>query len=102
MADRLHVDLDGLEDFAGRLRSIRDRMNATRDMVDAYEGDLGSGEVAEALHDFEHNWKDGREKIDGHLDGLAQMADQVVSEIRRADRELADGLADSTKRQRPA
>jgi hypothetical protein len=102
MSDRLHVDLDGLEDFAGRLRSIRDRMNGTRDMVDAYEGDLGSGEVAEALHDFEHNWKDGRKEIDAHLDGLAKMADQVVREIRRADRELADGLAQSTKRQGPA
>jgi hypothetical protein len=77
-------------------------MNGTRNLVDSYEGDLGSGEVADALHDFEHNWKDGRKKIDAHLDGLAQMADQVVSEIRRADRELADGLAKSTKRQQPS
>jgi hypothetical protein len=96
-ADRLSVDLDGLEEFAGRLRSIRDRMNGTPSMIDGYAGDLGSGAVADALHRFERTWKDGRKQIDQCLDGLAKMAEQAVREIRKADAELKKKLTESTE-----
>jgi hypothetical protein len=33
MADRLRVDLDGLAASAGRLRSIKDRMDRTGNLV---------------------------------------------------------------------
>jgi hypothetical protein len=96
-AERLRVDLEGLEEFGRELRSIRDRMNGTRSMIDGYVGDLGSGAVADALHRFEHDWKDGRKQIDRRLDGLAKMAEQVVREIRKADAELKKKLVESTK-----
>lgn len=97
MPDRLSVDLDGLEAFASQVKSIKDRMNGTRNMFDAYADDLGSGEVSDALDSFEHNWKDGRKEIDNHLDGLAKMAEVAVRELRKADSDLAKQLADSTK-----
>jgi len=97
MPDRLSVDLDGLEAFASQLKSIRERMNGTRSMFDDYEGDLGSGEVAGALDGFEGNWKDGRAEIDGHLDGLAKMAEQVVQEIRKVDDDVARQLEQSVE-----
>ena len=97
MADRLKVDLDGLEAFANQLKSIKDRMNATRSVFDSYRDDLGSGTVADALDSFESNWSDGRKEIDGHLEGLVKMANQVVREIRKADRELEQELEESTK-----
>lgn len=96
-ADRLAVDLTGLEDFARNLDGVRTAMNGTRKLFEAYEAKLGSGKVADALHGFEHNWKDGRKEIDGHLEGLAKMADTAVREIRKADKELADQLEKSVK-----
>jgi hypothetical protein len=95
--DRLAVDLIGLEDFARNLDTVRTTMNGTRKLFDAYEAKLGSGKVADALHDFEHNWKDGRKEIDGHLEGLSKMANTVVREIKKQDKELADELEKSVK-----
>lgn len=100
MPDKLKVDLDGLESFASQLKSIKERMNGTRSMFDSYRGDLGSGEVAGALDSFEHNWKDGRKQIDGHLEGLAKMAEQAVREIRKVDQDLAGKLKESVKGER--
>lgn len=93
--DRLAVDLAGLEDFARNLDAVRTTMNGTRKLFDAYEAKLGSGKVADALHSFEHNWKDGRKEIDGQLEGLSKMAGTAVGEIRKADKDLADQLAKS-------
>lgn len=97
MADNLKVDLDGLEAFASQLKSVKERMNGTRAMFDSYRGELGSGEVAEALDRFEHNWKDGRKEIDGHLEGLARMAELAAREIRKADQDLANDMKKSVK-----
>jgi hypothetical protein len=102
VADNLKVDLGGLEDFASQLKSIKDRMNGTRSMFDSYRGELGSGEVADALDSFESNWEDGRKQIDGHLEGLSKMAEQAVREIRKSDQELANELEKSTKGEQPA
>lgn len=95
--DRLKVDLGGLEDFASNLDAVRTTMNGTRKLFESYEAKLGSGKVADALDSFEHNWKDGRKEIDGHLEGLAKMANTAVREIRKADKQLADDLAKAAK-----
>jgi hypothetical protein len=97
MGADLNVDLDGLEQFASQVRSVRDRMNGTRSMFDSYREDLGSGHLADALDDFVHNWKDGRKQIDGHLEGLAKTAEHAVAEIRKADRKLAGELKKGTR-----
>ncbi len=96
-ADRLGVDLTGLEDFARSLDAVRNTMNGTRKLFDAYEAKLGSDKVSGALDHFEHGWKDGRKEIDGQLEGLAKMANTAVTQIRKADKDLADQLAKSAK-----
>lgn len=96
-ADRLAVDLTGLEDFAHNLDTVRTTMNGTRKLFDAYEAKLGSDKVSGALDHFEHGWKDGRKEIDGQLEGLAKMANTAVEQIRKADKDLADQLAKAGK-----
>ncbi len=91
-ADKLAMDLTGLESFASQLRAIKDTMDGTRTLFDHHESQLGSGTVANALDSFEHNWKDGRSEIDKQLDGLAKMADLAVDQIRKADHDLGDQL----------
>lgn len=99
--DRLVVDLDGLEAFAGNLDSIRSRMNGTRSLVDGYAGDLGSAEVEGALDDFESNWSDGRKKIDENAGRLATMAREAAKGLRQADDDLAQGIEDAAVRSGP-
>lgn len=92
MADRLSVDLDGLDRLASDLESIRSRMNATRSLLDSYSGEIGSGKVEGALHSFEHNWKDGRKKIDNNAEKLSKMASESASGLRKTDGDLATNL----------
>jgi hypothetical protein len=88
----LAVDLDALDTLATSLDSIRTRMNATRTVLDGFQGDLGSGDVESALYDFEEGWKDGREKIDGNAEALATMARESARVFREADDGLRDAL----------
>ncbi|MGF7236046.1 MAG: hypothetical protein ACQSGP_13960 [Frankia sp.] len=91
-ADRLSVDLDGLERLASDLESIRSRMDATRSLLDSFDGDIGSAKVSGALASFEHNWRDGRKKIDNNAERLSKMADESAKGIRKADGDLANDL----------
>ncbi|NEA55218.1 hypothetical protein G3I60_13930 [Streptomyces sp. SID13666] len=100
--DRLAIPLDALEDFAGLLGSITQRLNGTRNLFHEFENDLGDGSVAGALDHFESHWKDGRGDIDKQLSGLEKMATTVVREIRKVDTDLAQELEKATKpQQRP-
>jgi len=93
---RLSVDLDGLEQFAKNLASIRTRMNAAQDWAHCHDGQMGSAEVEGALHDFADGWRDGRTKIDGNAKALADMAQGSVDTFRSADQQLADQLRAAT------
>ncbi len=94
-ADRLSVDLEGLERLASDLESIRARMDATRSLLDSFEGDIGSAKVSGALASFEHHWSDGRKKIDKNAERLSKMADESAKGIRKTDGDLAQNLTRS-------
>ncbi|MCQ4083628.1 WXG100 family type VII secretion target [Streptomyces sp. RB6PN25] len=95
-SDRLKVDLDGLEQFASTLESIRKTMDGTRKLFDAYAADLGSAKVASALDDFDSNWHDGRQEIDGKLQSLSKTADNAVKQFRQTDTKLGSEVEKST------
>ncbi len=87
-ADRLSVDLPGLDSLASNLTSIRSAMNATRSMLENYRGQMGSAEIEDALGDFEHGWSDGRKKIDDNANKLATMASESAEALRQVDSDL--------------
>ncbi|WP_322760566.1 hypothetical protein [Frankia sp. Cr2] len=91
-ADRLSVDLPGLDSLARKLESIRSTMNATRSTLEHYRGQLGSVEIENALGDFEHDWSDGRKKIDDNANKLATMASDSARALRQVDTDLATNL----------
>lgn len=91
MAD-LEVDLTGLESLSGRLDGIRQSLRSTRDTVDAVRGDLGSGELADALDRFEEHWRDGRERLDASAEALGTMLRESVRAYRSADDQLAHAI----------
>lgn len=88
----LVVDLEGLAGLASQLRRIQKGMETTRRQIDAARSDLGSGEVAAALENFESRWDDGRQKIDQNGQTLATMVDESVKAYRKSDTELASSL----------
>ncbi|KLL10825.1 MULTISPECIES: hypothetical protein [Protofrankia] len=96
-ADRLSVDLPGLDLLASNLMSIRSAMNATRSMLESYRGQMGSTEIEDALGDFEHGWRDGRRKIDDNANKLATMASQSAETLRQVDSDLSAGLIQASQ-----
>lgn len=97
MADRLEVNLDGLEEFAANLETIRTGMREAPRWMNEYAGELGGGEVDDALGDFESHWSDGRSRVDKNCERLVQLARQAVEHLRGADDDLARELRESVK-----
>ncbi|MFD0551102.1 hypothetical protein ACFQ0X_19340 [Streptomyces rectiviolaceus] len=93
----LALPLSDLEDYGGRLRSVKDRMNRTKKTFESYKDDIGDGGVYDALEDFESNWEDGREDITQQLDALADMSDAVVREFKKLDDKLAKDVSEGVK-----
>ncbi|QKW06513.1 hypothetical protein HUT18_08960 [Streptomyces sp. NA04227] len=89
----LVLSLAGLGDLADLLRSIKKRMDDTG-QVDRKlgNGELGSSSAFDAMDDFMSGWKDGRKEIDAGVDGVAQMAQDIVDEITKLDLELRNAL----------
>ncbi|MCT9006520.1 hypothetical protein ACWGKW_13235 [Streptomyces sp. NPDC054766] len=93
----LALPLSELEDYGGRLRDIKTRLNHTKKLFESYKDDLGDHTVYDALDDFESGWEDGREDIGQALDALAKMSDAVVREFKKLDDDLAKQVRDGVK-----
>jgi hypothetical protein len=91
MPDR-SVDRDGRRTLSSTLGSVRSTLDATRDVIEATRDDLGSGDVYDALDDFEENWDDGRGQIDKNMEAMSEILDESVRAYEQTDQELADGL----------
>jgi ABC-type transporter Mla subunit MlaD len=90
MADRLQVDLDGLAAFAADLAGLRARLTAMADVEAGAE--VGSPRLAAELDDFTSHWRDGRSRIDGHLERLGALAALAAETLRETDGRLASGV----------
>ncbi|MCX4972275.1 hypothetical protein [Streptomyces sp. NBC_00620] len=95
----LALPLSELEEYGGRLRSIKTRMNRTKKLFESYKDDLGDNTVYDALDDFESGWEDGREDITQALDALADMSDAVVREFKKLDDQLAKDVSEGVKQE---
>ncbi|MET8132007.1 MULTISPECIES: hypothetical protein [unclassified Streptomyces] len=95
----LALPLSELEDYGGRLRDIKTRLNHTKKLFESYKDDLGDHTVYDALDDFESGWEDGREDIGQALDALAKMSDAVVREFKKLDDDLAKQVQDGVKKE---
>lgn len=94
----LVLSLAGLDDLAGQLRSIKQRMDDTG-QVDRKlgNGELGSSEAFDAMEDFIHGWKDGRKEIDVGLENVAKMAQGIVDQMTKLDADLRKALREHEK-----
>ncbi|MYS22342.1 hypothetical protein GA0115240_140619 [Streptomyces sp. DvalAA-14] len=79
MAD-LGYDLVALDGFGGQLRRIKQGLEASRSLIDAYDADFGHDTVRDAMHHFEKHWRDGR----GHVEHTAESLSTMVTEAVKA------------------
>jgi hypothetical protein len=96
MGDQLVVDIDGLRDLGSTLTRITDGLDATRRTIDGVRSDLGSGDVWDALDDFENNWDDGRGQIDKNMKAMREVLEDSVKAYEDADAELERQLREQS------
>jgi hypothetical protein len=96
MGDRLVVDIDGLANLSSALTRITDGLNATRRTIDGVRADLGSGDLWDALDDFENNWDDGRGQINKNMVAMREVIDDSVKAYADADAELERQLREQS------
>jgi hypothetical protein len=101
MGDQLVVDIDGLRDLGSTLTRITDGLDATRRTIDGVRSDLGSGDVWDALDDFENNWDDGRGQIDKNMKAMREVLEDSVKAYEDADAELERQLREQSQPQQP-
>jgi hypothetical protein len=95
-ADRLSVDLGGLEDFSATLVTIRASMETAKGWMREFDDDLGGPEVQKALDHFEGHWRDGRGQVDKNCETFIKLVKQAVENIRKTDDDLRDSLVTSS------
>ena len=88
----LRVDLDGLTLLGSTLSSITSGLDATRRLIDGVRSDLGSGDLWDALDDFESHWDDGRGQIEKNMTAMTGILDDVVRTYSTGDEQLATDL----------
>jgi len=101
MGEQLVVDIDGLTDLSSGLTRITDGLNATRRTIDGVRADLGSGDLWDALDDFENNWDDGRGQIDKNMKAMKEVIDDSVKAYADADAELERQLREQSQPRQP-
>jgi uncharacterized protein YukE len=99
MADRLSVDLDALDDFGGRLDTIKQQLDSSHNTIDSYDDAYGSDKVRDAMHHFEKHWHDGRKHVEDTAGVLSNMAKEAVKTLRDTDQDMANKLKDAEKKQ---
>jgi hypothetical protein len=87
------VELDALESLVTALRSIRDWLAGAKETFEDATESLGSETVADSLKSFSSGWKDGRGKIGGEVDSLAEGLDGALDAYRSTDGALESGFS---------
>ena len=88
MGDRLVVDMEGLIDLSASLARLTENLDATRRLIDGVREDLGSGDLWEALDDFENNWDDGRGQINKNMVAMGEVVVEAVDAYDQVDEDL--------------
>lgn len=86
------VSPDELQALATAVASVRDQLEATRDLVDDVASALGSHEVASALQHFVSGWRDGRKQISTEVGALSQMLAQAAAAYADTDTSIASAM----------
>lgn len=97
MAD-LKVSYDKLEESNGNLKSISHELDTTCDHQSDIKGSLGSGDIADGMHDFANNWNYHRHKLLDKVKAMQEMTEQTLEQFQKVDSKLSSSFDDHGKK----
>ncbi|MFD5814903.1 hypothetical protein [Streptomyces sp. NPDC127038] len=95
MADHIAVSTKELRDIGRSVGKLKTHFEHAKDLVDSYDAEIGSAEVAEALDAFADDWKKKREQLCDGLEFLGRTAEEAAKAYDGLDQHLADALLKS-------
>ncbi len=97
MADRFGCDVEAVDRTARQLETVATEMRRFGSRGDEYAAALRSHTIQRAIHDFEEDSSDHRDKVIKAVDLLTQLLNGLVQGCRTVDRELNSGLLEMDK-----
>jgi hypothetical protein len=91
MAD-LKVDFSLLDSIERSLSSLHSEFQNIQVNTNAYDGAMGSGDVASAMDGFAGNWSDHRKNLISSMQSLGTMVSETIQQFKNADNKLASTL----------
>lgn len=98
MAGHIAINTAELASVGQTLGRLKEEFDGAGQIVDHYSGYLGSGRVADTLHEFATNWDVHKKGITKDLEHLAGIADEAAKAWDGLDRDLAKALQDASKK----
>jgi hypothetical protein len=98
VADHIAINTTELHNTADTLARLKSEFDNAGQIVDHYAGYLGSGRMADTLHEFATNWDIHKQAITKDLDHLAGITKEAADAWDGLDRDLAKALTDAQKK----
>lgn len=95
VADHIAVSTTELREIGRSVAKLKCHFEHAKDLVDSYDAEMGSGEVAEALDAFADDWKKKRKQLCDGLEFLGRTAEEAAKAYDGLDQHLADALLKS-------
>ncbi|NUR02171.1 MAG: hypothetical protein HOY79_38250 [Streptomyces sp.] len=84
-----------LKEISRSVAKLKSGFEQAGDVVDSYDAEIGSGDVASALGDFADDWKKKRKQLCDGLEFLGKTAGAAAKAYDGVDQHLADALLKS-------
>jgi len=95
VADHIAINTAQLASVGDTLGRLKDEFDNADKIVDHFSGFLGSGRMADTLHEFATNWDVHKKAITKDLDSLGGIASEAAKAWDGLDRDLAKALLDA-------
>lgn len=96
MAD-LKVDYQLLGNIERSLTSLHSEFQNIKAQTGAYDGAMGSGDVASSMDGFSGNWDDHRKDLINSIQSLGKMVSETMKEFKKTDNKLKKSLTQGCK-----
>jgi hypothetical protein len=102
VADHIKINTAELRSISETLKRLKEEFEGASNIVDHYSGFLGSGRMADTLHEFATNWDVHKKSILSDVDRLAQVSGDAANAWDGLDRDLAKALTDAEDKAKKA
>ena len=88
----IKINTQMVSDQAHRLGFARDAIEQDTSLLDFYDDYLGSGKLADRMHDVMKNWTTKRQEILDHLKSMADATQTVADAFQQEDVKFAAAI----------